>query len=109
MTTKTSSKKAPVKDSKKPASKKVSAKKVQAPAAPTPKLAPVLAAPSYKTLAQATGKSKVENPTRLMWDLCDSMKGKRRKDVIAKAIEQGISYYTARTQYQSWLTAFRNS
>mgnify|MGYP006195775053 CR=1 FL=1 len=28
---------------------------------------------------------------------------------LEAAVAQGISYYTARTQYQLWLTAFRNS
>lgn len=53
--------------------------------------------------------SSVENPVRAMWDLCDSMTGSKRKDVIAAAVEAGINYYTARTQYQLWLTAWRNS
>lgn len=53
--------------------------------------------------------SKVENPVRAMWDLCDANTDKKRKDVIALAVESGISFYTARTQYQLWLTAYRNS
>lgn len=53
--------------------------------------------------------SKIESPVRAMWDLCDEMVGSKRKDVIAAAVAKGISFYTARTQYQLWLTAWRNS
>ena len=103
--------KAPAK--KAPASKKPAAKKAAAPAkkAPAKKAAPKKAPQgTYAQLAEAhRGASSVENPTQVMWDLCDKMQGSRRKDVIAAAVEKGISYYTARTQYQLWLTAFRNS
>lgn len=53
--------------------------------------------------------SKIESPVRAMWDLCGEMVGSKRKDVIAAAVAKGISFYTARTQYQLWLTAYRNS
>lgn len=100
---------APAKTPKKAAAKKPATPK--APAKKTAKKAPAApaSASTYKSLAKNTGKSKVEHPTKLMWDLCDSMQDKRRKDVIEKAVEMGISYFTARTQYQLWLTAFRNS
>lgn len=81
-----------------------------------PKPAPAPKAPRAKkegTYAQMQANrnttSTVENPVRAMWDLCDAMTGSKRKDVIAAAVEQGINYYTARTQYQLWLTAWRNS
>lgn len=65
---------------------------------------------TYATLAaQHTGASTVEHPVQAMWNLCDKMQTARRKDVIAAAVEMGVSYYTARTQYQLWLSAFRNS
>lgn len=83
---------------------------------PKAKPAPVAKAPRAKkegTYAQMQANrnttSSVENPVRAMWDLCDSMTGSKRKDVIAAAVEAGINYYTARTQYQLWLTAWRNS
>lgn len=47
-------------------------------------------------------KSTVTKPCRLVWDLADAMAGARRKDVIAAAVEKGVAYYTARTQYQLW-------
>lgn len=53
--------------------------------------------------------STVENPVAVVWDLCQKMKNSRRKDVIAEAQKHGVAFYTARTQYQLWLTASRNS
>lgn len=65
---------------------------------------------TYTQLAQrSSGPSTVDRPVQVMWNLCDGMKDSRRKDVIAKAVEMGVGYYTARTQYQLWLTAYRNS
>lgn len=65
---------------------------------------------TYEQMAKAhTGASTIENPVQAMWNLCDDMQDKRRKEVIEAAVAKGISYYTARTQYQLWLTAFRNS
>lgn len=54
-------------------------------------------------------KSEVESPCWLVWDTADKMKGSRRKDVIAACVEKGVAFYTARTQYQLWLTANRNA
>lgn len=97
-----------------PAKKKAAAKKApakKAPAAEAPK--PTRRAKAEGTYAELAANrftaSKVENPVRVMWDLCDAMVENRRKDVIAAAVAKGISYYTARTQYQLWLTAYRNS
>lgn len=62
-------------------------------------------------LAEAKGSdgrihaSQVESPVKAMLDLCDKMKGERRRDVLAAAEKKGIAFYTARTQYQVWLTA----
>lgn len=46
---------------------------------------------------------------REVWDICDENKDLRRKDVIAICVSKGINYYTARTQYQAWRTAMKNS
>lgn len=51
------------------------------------------------------GKSVVENPTNLVWQIAASMPGARRRDVIAACVDAGIAFYTARTQYQKWYTA----
>lgn len=126
-------KKAPAKPAKKAAPAKTKAAKVHPDvqklndslekskarlAKPSPK-APAKAAPkakrerktnTYAALAQtATGASTIQSPVQAMWNLCDEMQDKRRKEVIEAAVAKGISYYTARTQYQLWLTAFRNS
>lgn len=118
-TKKTTTVKSAAKPAKAPA-KKAPVKKA-APAkkeAPAKKAAPAKAAPAPKakkgnTYAEMQAnrftESKVENPVRAMWDLCDTMVDSKRKDVIAAAVAKGISFYTARTQYQLWLTAYRNS
>jgi hypothetical protein len=58
-------------------------------------------------------KSKVESPTKLVWDIAEEMKAKNphvtRKQVIAECQVRGIAYFTARTQYQQWLTTKRES
>lgn len=97
----------------KPAAKKA-ATKAPAKKAPATKKATSAKAPkagaTYAELKAADkGASKIENPVFEMWTLCDKMQNSRRKDVIAAAVAKGIAFGTARTQYQLWLTAFRNS
>lgn len=62
---------------------------------------------------EITRKSSIERPTKAVWDIAEELTEKdpsiRRKDVIAECVARGIAYYTARTQYQQWLTATRNS
>lgn len=67
--------------------------------------------------APAKGKAKPEikrrsdiaRPTKAVWHIADEMFAAnpqvRRKDVIAECVRRGIAFYTARTQYQQWLTA----
>ena len=50
-------------------------------------------------------KSQIESPCFVVWDTADKMVGARRKDVLAACTEKGIAFYTARTQYQLWLTS----
>lgn len=56
-----------------------------------------------------TNRSTVERPTKAVWHIADEMFAAnpqvRRKDVIAECVRRGIAFYTARTQYQQWLTA----
>ena len=52
--------------------------------------------------------STIESPCFTVWDTADKMTGARRKDVIAACVAKGIAFYTARTQYQLWLTAKKN-
>lgn len=56
---------------------------------------------------ERTNKSTVESPTKLVWRIADSMKGARRKDIIAACEAAGVAYYTARTQYQHYTTAVK--
>lgn len=53
--------------------------------------------------------STIEAPSKRVWEIAEQMKAEnpnvRRKDVIAACVEQGIAYYTARTQYQLWYKA----
>lgn len=58
-------------------------------------------------------KSSITNPVEWVWNFFDEEKaaadklGEKisRKGSIAKAVQRGIAFYTARTQYQSWKTA----
>lgn len=49
-------------------------------------------------------ESTVEHPCKLVWHIADAMKGARRKDVLAACVARGVAFYTARTQYQLWLS-----
>lgn len=49
-------------------------------------------------------ESTVERPCKRVWQVADDMPGAKRKDVLDACVKQGIAYYTARTQYQQWLT-----
>jgi hypothetical protein len=58
------------------------------------------------------GRSKVDSPVARAWQIADEMHAKatpeapaRRKDVVAAMQEAGITYYTARTQYQAFYKA----
>lgn len=46
--------------------------------------------------------SEIEGPCKRVWAIADSMPGAQRKDVLAACDLEGIAFYTARTQYQSW-------
>lgn len=100
MTSKKTSKKTPAKQFKKPATKKVASAKKASKAAKRE---------INTDLSGRLHASTVESPVAVMWELCQSMKGAKRKDVIEAAQKKGIAFYTARTQYQLWLQAARNS
>lgn len=70
------------------------AEEVQQPEAPAP-------------VVKERQASTVEKPTRKVWEIADSMPGAKRKDIIAACVEQGIAFFTARTQYQKWMQASR--
>lgn len=52
--------------------------------------------------------SEIERPCDRVWAIAEAMQGERRKDIIAACVDQGVAYYTARTQYQHWFTAQKN-
>lgn len=61
--------------------------------------------PEPKARNASTGvraKSDVESPTKLVWQIADSMPGASRKDIIAACVAQGVHPSTASTQYSKW-------
>ena len=56
-----------------------------------------------------TGKSSVEDPCELVHQLFKEMPGARRKDVIQAAVDAGVAFYTARTQYQKAFKANKSA
>lgn len=65
------------------------------------------------TWARDIGSSTLESPVKACWAIFDELKaanpGLKRKDAIQAAEARGIAYGTARTQYQSWFAANRES
>ena len=62
--------------------------------------------------------SEIDSPCMSVWEIADEMNSAeqveengpaKRKDVIAKCVESGIAFYTARTQYQLWKQAGKAS
>lgn len=49
--------------------------------------------------------SKVIRPTKMVWDIADSMPKASRKEVMEACVAAGIAYGTSRTQYQAWFKA----
>jgi hypothetical protein len=53
-------------------------------------------------------KSAIERPCKAVWDIAERMHNAnpetKRRDVLIQCEKEGIAYYTARTQYQQWLT-----
>lgn len=55
------------------------------------------------------GKSSIDSPCRVVWDIAEEMEGARRKDILAACVEAGIAFYTARTQYQKYREAMKEA
>lgn len=59
-----------------------------------------------------TRESTIERPCKQVWHIADMFKDNvggdvkkmSRKAVLAFCVDSGIAFYTARTQYQMWLT-----
>lgn len=79
------------KNSRKP-QKPVPAKPTVPPAPPSP---PAAAAP-------AKPRSTIQSPVKVVWAVCEEMKGAARKDVVAECTKRGVNVHTAKTQYQRW-------
>lgn len=60
-------------------------------------------------LVKVTNKSSIESPCARVWAIASEMEGARRKDVIEACEKAGIAFYTARTQYQKYREALRES
>lgn len=99
-----------------------STKSIKAPAkkAPAKKAAPVAkakpaakAAPKQGVFKVVNGRARsvVDGPVALVWNLAEKMtaKGATRGEVVAAAIDKGVTPNTARTQYQYWFTASKAS
>ena len=64
-----------------------------------------------KTKIPHTRESTIERPCKQVWHIADAMAKAagghdklKRKEVLARCVASGIAFYTARTQYQLWLT-----
>jgi hypothetical protein len=58
-------------------------------------------------------KSLVAGPTKLVWQIAEKMTAENpavtRKEVMAECVRIGIAFWTARTQYQQWITSRREA
>jgi len=59
------------------------------------------------TKAPIVNKSTVLSPCSLVWTIAEKMlgEGARRKDIIEECVNQGVAFYTARTQFQKYKEA----
>lgn len=60
---------------------------------------------AVNTLQANRGSSTVDGPVARVWEIAENNRNARRKDVVQMAVNAGVAYYTARTQYQAWYTA----
>lgn len=59
--------------------------------------------PAKKSEKAPKGEGKPRNGNcHKVWEIADSMKGERRKHVVAACVAAGVPLGTAKTQYQSW-------
>ena len=67
---------------------------------------PQLLLPAPKKVKKVTEslpkESTIDSPVKMVWEIADRMWGQRRKDIIEECVKQGITYNTARTQYQAF-------
>ena len=82
---------------------------VEAPSVVAPTTAPF--AKPKATKIPVLRASEIERPCKRVWHIADEMMAAaggldklHRKDVLARCVAEKIAYYTARKQYQLWLT-----
>lgn len=72
-----------------------------------PKIENLVETKPAKKSVPITHHSEIPNPCKTVWGIATDMKEAnlmvKRAEVLAACVAQGIAYYTARTQYQSWL------
>lgn len=56
-----------------------------------------------KAPAAPRARSEAANPSKLVWEIAETMPGASRQDVVAACIEKGVNKSTAQTQYYRWL------
>ena len=54
-------------------------------------------------------KSTILNPCKVVWDIAAKMDGSKRSEIVQACVEAGIAKNTAKTQYQQYFAAKRNS
>lgn len=64
--------------------------------------------PAPKATVAIKHQSEIVHPCKRVWNIATVMKELnplvKRGEVLATCVEEGIAYYTARTQYQQWLS-----
>jgi hypothetical protein len=79
----------------------------------TPRVMKVITGGKAKIVKDRVNRSSIESPTKAVWYIADEMVAANpnvaRKTVIEECVKRGIAFFTARTQYQQWLTAKRES
>ena len=60
-----------------------------------------------KTKRVYANSSSCGSPCEVVWNIASEMKGAKRKEVLAACEEAGVTFYTARTQYQKYQEALR--
>ena len=72
------------------------------------RLEAALAVADQSTKPQVSHESSIERPCKQVWFIADELKISRpdakRAEILAECVKRGIAYFTARTQYQQWLT-----
>lgn len=51
--------------------------------------------------------STVDNPTKKVWEICDTMPKASRAEHIAACVAAGVNIHTARTQQSKWAKAHK--